>query len=521
MLETLRSIGRDGDALVFNRGLERETLRTDSSGNLSRRPHPAALGSKLTHSLITTDFCESQLELITPVKRSAADALDLLEDVHRFVNAGLEDELIWPTSMPCELPVDNEIPLARYGSSNIAKLKETYRSGLGYRYGRTMQTICAVHYNFSFQDSFWQHLAKLEGASEALPAFRSRRYFDMMRNFRRLSWLPTYLFGASPAVCDSFVNAREHNLQRLNDTTLYMAEATSLRNGGLGYQSDTQSGLIDICYNSLDNYVHSLAEAVCTEFNEYRELSETHRNIIQVNSNVLQSEAEFYTTVRAKRVPAEGQSLLEALTLDGVQYVEVRLLDVDPYSPVGIDEKTIHFMDILLLYCLLTTSPEHDDALCRAVEDNMRAVVTHGRGNVSLNNDGKQVPLTTWATTVIADLMELAQELDNLMGNSHYQDAIAAQKLKVLDSQLTPSARMLNMIGEGSFLSFALGRAAEHRDYFNSQPMDREQFAHFQMLASQSAASWQQLESEPQIPFTEYLAQLQANYEALLSHASV
>ena len=162
MLDNLKSIaGKQPEILRFNRGLERETLRVDSSGQLAVTPHPGFLGSKLCHPMITTDFSESQLELITPVQHSASDALNQLNDIHRFIYSGLDGEILWPASMPCTLPPSNEIPLAQYGSSNLAKLKNTYRSGLGNRYGRTMQTICAIHYNFSFPDNFWPVLATL------------------------------------------------------------------------------------------------------------------------------------------------------------------------------------------------------------------------------------------------------------------------------------------------------------------------------------------------------------------------
>ena len=213
------------------------------------------------------------------------------------------------------------------------KLKNTYRSGLGNRYGRTMQTICAIHYNFSFLDNFWPVLAAQEESSEHIDDFRTRRYFDLMRNFRRLSWLPTYLFGASPALSDSFITGRQHNLQRLNDQTWFLPEATSLRNGGLGYQSDTQSGLINICYNTVDDYIRSLAESICTEYIPYRALQQDVPGIIQVNTGILQSEAEFYTTIRAKRVTSGGLNLLQALRKDGVEYIEVRLLDINPICP--------------------------------------------------------------------------------------------------------------------------------------------------------------------------------------------
>ena len=199
---------QDQSLLTFNHGIEREALRVTSEGHLATTKHPDFLGSKLTHPKVTTDFSESQLELITPVHSSPAAALEELDEVHRYIYSGIKDEVLWSASMPCMLSDESDIPLAYYGTSNLGKLKTTYRSGLGYRYGRGMQTICAVHYNFSFQEKFLDWLQQAEQSSEAPSDFRTRRYFDLMRNFRRYSWLLTYLFGASPAVCNSFLKGK-------------------------------------------------------------------------------------------------------------------------------------------------------------------------------------------------------------------------------------------------------------------------------------------------------------------------
>ena len=215
------------ELLTFNRGIEREALRVSPAGSLAQTPHPAAFGSKLTHPKVTTDFSEAQLELITPVVRSTRAAIDDLDQIHRYLYKELGDELLWSASMPCVLENDDVIPLAYYGTSNLGRLKTTYRSGLGYRYGRAMQTICAVHYNFSFADSFWQWLKSAENSDESDKDYTTRRYFDLMRNFRRWSWLLTYLFGASPAVCNSFVQQREHELIRFDEGTFYLPHATS------------------------------------------------------------------------------------------------------------------------------------------------------------------------------------------------------------------------------------------------------------------------------------------------------
>ena len=250
------------------RGVEKESLRVTADGRLATTPHPVALGAALTHPHITTDFSEAQVELITGVHPDADACVLELAEIHQFVYRHLGDEMLWSSSMPCRLPSDDEIPLGQYGRSNVGRLKTVYRMGLSLRYGRRMQTISGVHYNFSLPETA---LALLQGpgATDAERAeFRTAGYFSLIRNFRRHSWLPLYLFGASPAVCSTFVAGRTHRLQPLSGDTLYMPHATSLRMGPLGYQSDAQRTLA-VSYNSLAGYAGSLHHALTEPYPQY------------------------------------------------------------------------------------------------------------------------------------------------------------------------------------------------------------------------------------------------------------
>jgi glutamate--cysteine ligase len=520
-LDTLQLLAKfDSASLRFNRGIERETLRVDPQGNLSLKPHPAFLGSKLSHPSVTTDFSESQLELITPVSVSVSETLETLSDTHRYIYSGLQDELLWSSSMPCVLPEDDKIPLAYYGDSNLGQLKTTYRNGLGNRYGRSMQTICAVHYNFSFTEGFWQTLAEQEGRSNTAN-YRTNRYFDVMRNFRRFSWLPIYLLGASPAVCDSFVNGKQHNLDELGNNSLYLENATSLRNGDLGYQSDAQSSILNICYNSLDNYVEKIASAVATPYAGYESLQSNSNLLPQLNDSILQSEAEFYTTIRAKCVPEKGSNFLQALKDDGVEYIEVRLLDVDPYEPAGISEASIKFLDTLLLYCLLTESPKHDTTLCSSVTENVAKTVRTGRQTSTLLSDqGTQRELGVWGQEILSQLKPIAEMLDkNVAGSSHI-DALNLQSAKLLDSTKTPSGKIMQdmNVQDISYLRFAMNQSIAHRDHFQQTPLSKSELARFEEMARLSLQQHQATEAETQLPFERYLADIQAEYLPLHRH---
>lgn len=489
-------------------------------GNLATTPHPLFLGSKLTHPMITTDFCEAQLELITPVRSSPQSALDELDRVHRYIYAQLTDEILWSASMPCVLQENDKIPLAYYGESNLGRLKTTYRNGLGYRYGRGMQTICAVHYNFSLIDDFWRWHHRQEGSKESPTDFQTRRYFDLMRNFRRFSWLLTYLFGASPAVCNSFLRGREHTLSTFDEGTAYLPYATSLRSGSLGYQSDTQADRLNICYNSLENYVGGLAQAICEEYPAYKEIGTlVDGEYRQVNANVLQSEAEFYSSIRAKRIPPKGENFLKHLLEQGVEYVEVRLLDVNPYLPLGIDVETINFLDTFLTYCLFEDSPEHDDRLCSDVRVNSMTTVRSGRApDMELIDRGVSRSLEDWGAEILTSLEPVAELLDEMTGGDAYRQSVAAQKEKLDDVTLTPSGSILaDMETEQvPFFKFAMDLALEHRYHFASNPPDESELTAFESMARDSVAAQQAIEDTDSLSFDDYLDKLQQGYVELL-----
>ena len=329
----------------MRRGIEKEGLRVLPEGGLALTPHPQALGSALTHASITTDYSESQIELITGAHQSVSGCLDELIHIHQYVLrtlAGAGGEMLWVSSMPCGLPTDETIPIGRYGNSHIGRAKSIYRMGLAHRYGRRMQTISGIHYNWS------------------LPGVTSEEYFALIRNFRRHAFVLLYLFGASPALCPCFVEGRAHSLQPMGDGSqaLHLPHATSLRMGRLGYQSDAQASLA-VSYNGLSGYADSLYEALTRPYPAYEAIG--IRNIggdyNQLGTSLLQIENEFYGTIRPKRTVQRGERPLHALRERGVEYVEVRLMDLDPFENVGITAPTMRLLDIFLLHCLLSDSP--------------------------------------------------------------------------------------------------------------------------------------------------------------------
>jgi glutamate--cysteine ligase len=430
------------------RGIEREGLRVDSSGNISQSPHPKALGSALTHPYITTDYSEALLEFITEPSNSIADVLQQLRLVIGATSYEIGDEIFWAGSMPCQLGADTEIPVARYGHSNTGRMKEVYRLGLGHRYSRKMQTIAGVHFNYSLPDAMWNVLRRQDQSNLALQDYKTEGYFAIIRNFRRWLWLLLYLMGSAPAVCRSFVKDREHQLeQRGEDThTLCTPNGTSLRMGDLGYQSLAQNALT-VCYNSLESYIEILRDAILTEIPEYEELGllDEEGNHQQLNAGLLQIENEFYSTIRPKQTARRGETQLKALSDRGVEYVEIRCLDLNPFDPLGISEEQVYFVEAFLLTCLLTPSPMTENEEYAAIQENQNLAVYQGR-NPEINltkGDGSSVSLQNWGREIFDSIIRSADLLDQATDTAAYSKAVNQYALSLDDPNKTPSATIL------------------------------------------------------------------------------
>jgi glutamate--cysteine ligase len=393
----------------IRRGVEKESLRALSSGALALTPHPHGVGSALTHPHITTDFSESQVELITGVQADAQAVVDELARIQHVTLREMGEEMLWVSSMPCCLPADDAIPLGHYGSSNVGRSKTVYRRGLGYRYGRRMQTISGIHYNWS------------------LPEVSSEQYFGLIRNFRRHAFLLLYLFGASPAVCSTFVAGRAHQLQALNAHTMYLPHATSLRMGRLGYQSEAQASLA-VSYNNLQGYGASLQDALTRAYPPYEAIGVRgpEGDYRQLGTSLLQIENEFYGTIRPKRVIHPGERPLHALRQRGVEYVEVRLMDLDPFEVVGINAQTMRFLDVFLLHCLVSDSPPDTPQEIAALARNQHRVAERGREpGLALERGAAQVTLTDWGQELVRQLEPIARQLDAAHGGNGYCAAVA------------------------------------------------------------------------------------------------
>lgn len=491
----------------LNHGIERESLRITPSGALSVEPHPNAFGSPLSHPAITTDFSEAQLELITGVHPSVEACIQELSEIHAFVHQCLDDELLWPASMPCGVSGDEGIPIARYGRSNAARFKEIYREGLGHRYGRVMQTISGIHYNFSVPDALWDVLGKIDGVSSDQHA-RDDGYFRLVRNFRLHGWLLIYLFGASPAVCSSFLRHKEHNLQPLDASSSYLPFATSLRMGPLGYQSEAQSRH-RIVYDSLPEYVESMLPALLESHPQYARIGiREGASYNQLTDALLQVEAEFYGSIRVKRKTQPRERAIVALRRRGVEYVEVRSLDANPFDPVGINVETGKFLDIFLLHSLLTPNAGETSVQARKNLNNQLKTVHRGLDpKLGLEAPQGSRRLVDWAHELLNGCRAVANALDEVHETNDMEACVDAQFAKLADASRTPAAKMLGLMTERQqpFASLGLELAFEHHESLMKHALPPIRLAEFRALARQSDVDREELEANETEAFEDYL----------------
>ena len=503
---------REGAALAGGRrGLEREGLRVTPSGRVSARPHPLALGSALCNPHITTDYSEALLELVTPTFTDNSSLAQYLTDLHHFVVQRMDDELLWAASMPGEIAGESEVPIARYGKSHRGHFKEVYRRGLQTRYGGLMQAIAGAHFNFSFPEKFWRLWGEVLEVRHVDAEFVSTRYFDLVRNYRRFGWLALYLFGVSPALCASFMQDRsDDELLPLGSGTLHLPYATSLRMSDLGYRNRNQTA-VNVSVNALSEYLRDLSYATHTVHPPFAALGLcVDGEYRQLNANILQIENEYYSNIRPKRAPQAGESTGRALARAGVEYVEVRALDICIFEPTGVCTEEMHFMEALLALCLLRESAPLDGTEQEHVDQNHLLVARRGRDpSLELLRSGRAVSLKQWGFELIDELTGICELLDAGDPARRYQRALARQRDKLLDQELTPSARLLREMRRSGvgFAEYTRTLSQQHRArLLDAAGRDAAALSGFAAEAAESMLEQAAIERADRSSFDDYLA---------------
>ena len=501
----------------IGRGIEREALRVLPEGKLSEHNHYNKLGSALTHGEITTDYSETLLEFITPVSHSPEQAIAQLQDIQKYTFENINGELLWPMSMPCFVEDATKVPLAQYGESNIGKMKTVYRQGLKNRYGSMMQVIAGIHFNISFSKDFWKVIQNVQKPknTESISDFISERYFSILRNYKRYCWLIPYLYGSSPAICESFLQGKKPQLpfKKSPRGALYLEYATSLRMSGLGYTSSEQSSL-KICYNNLNDYVDGVENAIGLKSDVFEKIGiKINGEYQQLNSNILQIENELYAPIRPKQVAKPGEKPSQALRERGVDYIEVRALDVNPFSDTGIKIEQIYFLDIFITYCAFIENNKFNCDSQELYENNMNDVVLRGRDPALLlsdetdSGDVKLKSVTTWGNELFDGMADVAKLLDKAYQTTNYSESITRERAKINNASLTPSAEIVSLIlnEEKSLTQFSLDLASKYRNQTLSRDYQYYSQEYFAKAAIKSHKEQVNIEKSDTLKFDDFL----------------
>lgn len=499
-------------------GLEKESLRVNPDGYISQTLHPTELGSALTHPWITTDYAESLLELITPPQKRATDALDFLLNVETFVYQQLQnDELLWTTSMPCIIGGEDDIRIAEFGSSNAGKMKHAYRQGLAWRYGKIMQVIAGIHFNYSVSEDFWPvwyDLEKNQQSPETAREFRDARYMGQTRNLQRFGWLIIYLFGTSPAICKSFLDGKapSETMRDFNHSTIYEPYGTSLRMGNIGYtNTKSHETGIRVCYDSVESYTKSLREAISKPYPAYEQIGvKVDGEYRQLNANILQIENEYYSTVRPKQILQGFEKPVDALVNRGIQYVELRSVDVNAFHPSGMTNTQLSFLEVFMHFCLLKDSELLDGDAKRRIDHNQYLVAHQGRDpQLKLRRRDDSVSLKIWALELLEEMQSVAAMLDKTHNDSRYSEAVQTQIKAAENPGLTPSAQALEEManhGQEDFFSFAQRKSKQHREFFMQRELSDDLQQQFEDMAKSSLAEQRRIEAADELDFDTFLA---------------
>ncbi len=397
--------------LVIKRGIEKEFFRIDSNGFISKKPHPESLGSSLKNKYITTDFAEAQVELVTPTFENVDELYDFLFSLHVFVANNIEDdEMLWPFSMPPKIKDESKINLGYYHDSGIGLLKHVYRKGLKVRYGPTMQCVSGMHYNFSInQDS----ISVISDSSNQKDF--NEVYLGLIRNFKRMYWYVLCEFGHTNVVDKSFVKNRNHNLKELNENDMYLEYATSLRMSEIGYQSKAQKSL-DIKYNSLESFLNKIKSAITVPYAEFEEkgLKDLSGEYHQISNGVIQIENEYYDSIRPKRSSSDDIRPYDLLKNFGIEYLEIRGVDISPSDITGMSKHHIRFLDLILIYCLILPSPRITQEEKEVIDSNEFISIYNGRNEkTEVCIEGNKVNINKAREEILQDLIKVADFMND------------------------------------------------------------------------------------------------------------
>ncbi|MHC5225404.1 glutamate--cysteine ligase [Ignatzschineria sp. LJL83] len=485
-----------------NIGLERETLRINpETGHLSDQDHPESIGSALTHKHITTDFAECMLEFVTSPHSSPDKALEELRSIQKFTLNKLNNEIFWPNSMPPAIDSEDEIVIGKYGSSNDARMKSLYRKGLSVRYGKMMQVISGIHYNFSLEDHVFKAFQDGINNNDTLSAFKTDRYLHACRNVSRYGFVIPYFLGASPVMDKSFLAGKENPFSSLNDEDSYLPEGESLRLSDIGYGNNKCH--FDVSFNSIQEFTKNIQFAISTPCNIFSQIPVQENGIYnQINNHILQIENEYYASIRPKQIMQKGENFLTALNKRGIEYIELRSVDINPLIAEGIDIDSMRFIQLFLTASVLTDAENLSQKEYEHNQKNLKIVAKSGLDlDQSFTVEGEESTLKEALLSALHWLDPIAKIL-----GSPYEKSLSLMKDRVSHPELLPASEVLKALktSNQTYQSFFLAKA---KTLYSSEysALDSSNQAALESLTEQSLAKRDEIEAAPQIPFAEYL----------------
>lgn len=389
--------------MTGNFGLEKENVRTDLHGRLALTKHPTVFGDKAKHPYITTDFAEAQVEMVTPVFGSTTEVLKFMEAMHDMVSLELKDEILWPYSLPPVLPNDDSmIKEAQFSNPEITE----YREYLAHKYGKRKQLLSGVHFNFSFSDKFLNTLYCINPDNLSYREFRDQVYLKVARYYLRYCWLVIYLTGANSVAHESYLDCCKRPTEKINTDTHLFTGASSFRNGVSGYRNLEH---FYVSYNSLYDYIADIKSAIA------------NRHIIAAK--------EYYSQLRLKGSTKGG--VLDDLHKNGINYVEIRTLDLNPLTKVGITQESLDLIHLLLVYSLVGSEFWMSDEEYQHANLNQILAADANRNQAIMlhTSDGGTRELHEWGIKILDNvhsvLADLGIPLEQLTVLEKYQEQLS------------------------------------------------------------------------------------------------
>ncbi|MGU8763518.1 bifunctional glutamate--cysteine ligase GshA/glutathione synthetase GshB [Clostridium perfringens] len=441
LLKIIKDESLEDYFIKANFGLEKENVRVTERGNLALTPHPKAFGDRENNPYIKTDFSESQLEMVTPVCNTLEEVYSFICNLNKVVSLEImkNGEFLWPQSNPPILPREEEIPIAKLSNRE----DELYRENLGYKYGKKKQVISGIHYNFSFKEEFIKLLYKELKVKKDFREFKDDIYLRMARNFQKYHWLLIYLTGASPVFHESYIEEIKEEGEKLGEDSYYIKDDTSLRNSSYGYKNKKD---YYVSYNSIEEYASDI------------------KNLVK--DKEIQSIKEYYNPIRLKSLGSED--MLESLLHKGIDYLEVRLLDLDPLSIQGVNKETLYLVHLFMIYTLLKENKEITYKDQEEFFKNHDMVALKGRNeDAVIHENGVPVLLKDKGREILSEMDEIVEIL--FSNNEEFKNVIKRALEKINNPHDTISEKLIKDIKEEGYINFHMRLAKEYLNNFKNK----------------------------------------------------